>query len=59
MLITHEASGFSGLESISWAKAATLPLCLLTQSMQNRRIIDLQFRAAGAQVNAVMRPIPW
>jgi DNA-binding transcriptional LysR family regulator len=53
-LITHEASGFSRLESISWAKAATLPLCLLTPSMQNRRIIDTQFRAAGAQVNAVM-----
>jgi DNA-binding transcriptional LysR family regulator len=33
VLITHEASGFSGLESISWAKAATLPLCLLTPSM--------------------------
>jgi DNA-binding transcriptional LysR family regulator len=29
-------------------------LCLLTQSMQKRRIIDMQFRAAGAQVNAVM-----
>ena len=54
ILITHEASGFSGLKSISWAKAATLPLCLLTPSMQNRRIVDLQFRAAGAQVNAVM-----
>jgi len=54
VLITHEASGFSGLKSISWAKAATLPLCLLTSSMQNRRIVDAQFRAAGAQVNAVM-----
>jgi DNA-binding transcriptional LysR family regulator len=54
VLITHEASGFAGLQTISWAKAATLPLCLLTSSMQNRRIIDAQFRAAGAQVNAVM-----
>jgi DNA-binding transcriptional LysR family regulator len=54
VLITHEASGFSGLESISWAKAATLPLCLLTPSMQNRRIIDAQFQAAGAQVHAIM-----
>ncbi len=54
VLITHEASGFSGLTTISWAKAATLPLCLLTPAMQNRRIIDAQFRAAGAQVNAVM-----
>jgi DNA-binding transcriptional LysR family regulator len=54
VLITHEASGFSGLRSVSWAKAATLPLCLLTHSMQNRRIIDAQFRAAGAEVNAVV-----
>ena len=54
VLITHEASGFHGLETISWAKAATLPLCLLTPSMQNRRIIDLQFRAAGVDVDAVM-----
>lgn len=54
VLITHESSGFSGLEPISWAKAATLPLCLLAPSMQNRRIIDAQFRAAGATVNAVM-----
>jgi DNA-binding transcriptional LysR family regulator len=54
VLITHEASGFSGLTNISWAKAATLPLCLLTPSMQNRRIIDTQFRVAGAQVDAIM-----
>jgi DNA-binding transcriptional LysR family regulator len=54
VLITHEASGFSGLKSISWAKAATLPLCLLTPSMQNRRIVDAQFHAAGVQANAVM-----
>src|SRR5271154_6094005 len=55
VLITHESSGFSGLKTISWARAATLPLCLLTPSMQNRRIIDTQFRAAGApQVNAIM-----
>jgi DNA-binding transcriptional LysR family regulator len=54
VLITHEASGFSGLRSVSWAKAATLPLCLLTPSMQNRRIIDAQFRTAGAEVNAVV-----
>jgi DNA-binding transcriptional LysR family regulator len=54
VLITHESSGFAGLESISWAKAATLPLCLLTPSMQNRRIIDAQFRSAGASVDAVI-----
>lgn len=54
VLVTPETGGFSGLRSVSWARAATLPLCLLTPSMQNRRIIDAQFRAAGAEVNAVM-----
>jgi DNA-binding transcriptional LysR family regulator len=54
VLITHEASAFAVYKSISWEKAATLPLCLLTPSMQNRRIIDAQFLAAGAHVNAVM-----
>jgi len=54
VLITHEASGFAGLESISWAKAATVPLCLLTPSMQNRRIIDTQFQSAGAKADAVI-----
>jgi DNA-binding transcriptional LysR family regulator len=54
VLITHKASGFAGLSSIGWAKAATVPLCLLTPSMQNRRIIDAQFETAGAKANAVI-----
>lgn len=54
VLITHEASGFAGSRSISWAKAATVPLCLLTPSMQNRRIIDMQFQAAGTKADAVI-----
>jgi DNA-binding transcriptional LysR family regulator len=54
VLVTHEKSGFSGSPSISWAKAATLPLCLLTPAMQNRRIIDTQFSAAGVKVDAVI-----
>lgn len=33
--------------SIAWAKAAELPLCLLTPDMQNRRIVDAAFAAAG------------
>jgi DNA-binding transcriptional LysR family regulator len=31
----------------TWAEAAQLPLCLLTPDMQNRRIVDAAFRAAG------------
>ena len=54
VLITRAARGFSERNTISWAEAAALPMCLLTPTMQNRRIIDSQFRAAGARVNAVM-----
>jgi DNA-binding transcriptional LysR family regulator len=35
-------------------QAATVPLCLLVPSMQNRRILDLIFRSAGAESRAVM-----
>ena len=54
VLITRSGAAIAGLKSISWAMAATLPLCLLTPSMQNRRIIDTQFAAAGATVKAVI-----
>jgi DNA-binding transcriptional LysR family regulator len=32
---------------ITWEEAAELPLCLLTRDMQNRRIVDSLFAAAG------------
>ncbi|MEJ8476508.1 LysR family transcriptional regulator [Roseibium algae] len=34
-------------DGISWKAAAELPLCLLTEDMQNRRIIDTAFHSAG------------
>jgi DNA-binding transcriptional LysR family regulator len=37
-------------DSMAWADAATLPLCLLTAEMHNRTIIDRAFAAAGAKV---------
>jgi DNA-binding transcriptional LysR family regulator len=54
VLVTRKSSGIADSPSISWAKAATLPLCLLTPAMQNRRILDAQFLAAGATANAVI-----
>jgi DNA-binding transcriptional LysR family regulator len=33
--------------AVTWAEAATEPLCLLTPDMQNRRIIDRAFRDAN------------
>jgi len=35
-------------ETVTWAQAAALPLCLLTPDMQHRRIVDGAFAAAGA-----------
>jgi len=46
--------GAKDRETISWAEAATHPLCLLTPDMQNRRILDTHFREAGANVQAVI-----
>ncbi len=37
----------AGRERVSWAEAAEGPLCLLTTDMQNRRIINQHFAAAG------------
>ncbi|HVJ42695.1 MAG TPA: LysR family transcriptional regulator [Dongiaceae bacterium] len=36
-------------ETMSWAEAATYPLCLLQPDMQNRRIINQIFREIGIQ----------
>lgn len=38
-------------EPIGWARAAELPLCLLTPEMHNRSIVDQAFKAAGAVVS--------
>jgi DNA-binding transcriptional LysR family regulator len=37
--------------TLSWAEAATLPLCLLSAEMHNRTIVDRAFREAGCRVN--------
>jgi DNA-binding transcriptional LysR family regulator len=36
----------------TWAEVAQLPLCLLTPDMQNRRIVDAHFAAAGVQIHS-------
>jgi len=54
VLITQADEPLGSRESITWAEAARLPLCLLTSSMQNRRILDSYFQQAGTEVQAVM-----
>lgn len=41
-------------ETITWKQAAKLPLCLLSRSMQNRRIIETIFSDLGVEPNTVM-----
>lgn len=36
-------------ESVTWAEVASVPLCMLTPDMQNRRIIDRKLRNAGLE----------
>ena len=40
--------------NVTWAEAATLPLCLLTSDMQNRRIMNQHLAEAGAAVAPVI-----
>jgi DNA-binding transcriptional LysR family regulator len=47
VLLTGEAGPLGARDSISWSEAAALKLCLLTEDMQNRRIIDGIFRSVG------------
>jgi len=43
-------SALAGRKSLGWAEIAGEPVCLLTPDMQNRRIINAQFLAAGVDV---------
>jgi DNA-binding transcriptional LysR family regulator len=39
---------------VGWAELAEVPLCLLAPVMQNRRILDRNFAAAGVEVRPVL-----
>ena len=47
-LLTTQESPLAAAKSVTWAEAASIPLCLLTRDMQNRRIIDRHLQQAGA-----------
>ncbi len=47
VFLTAEGGPWSNVRSVSWRAVAGVPLCLLSQDMQMRRIIDAVFRAAG------------
>jgi DNA-binding transcriptional LysR family regulator len=48
VLLTRADGPFGDRPAVPWAEAATVPLALLTEDMQNRRIVNGIFREAGA-----------
>lgn len=54
VLLTTKDPGEGAPTSISWAAAAQMQLCLLVTEMQNRRIVDAAFAAAGAKPSPVV-----
>lgn len=52
VFVTGASTPRTKRKQISWAQAASHPLCLLTPDMQNRRIIDMHFREGGSNVQA-------
>jgi DNA-binding transcriptional LysR family regulator len=53
-LFTPSGGPFARHTSCTWAQAATLPLCLLSPDMQNRRILNGLFAAAAATPAALI-----
>jgi DNA-binding transcriptional LysR family regulator len=54
VLLTQSGGTLGDRSAVTWSEAASQPLCLLTPDMQNRRILDMHFREAGAEVHAVV-----
>jgi DNA-binding transcriptional LysR family regulator len=51
LLLTPVAGPFGSRREVRWAEAAKTPLCLLTEDMQNRRIVNTIFAEVGARPN--------
>ena len=54
LLLTPDDSPLADRASVTWEEVATLPLCLLPGSMENRRILERNFAAAGAHVEPTL-----
>ena len=46
-LLVPDTEEYEGMSSISWKDAAALPLCLLSSSTHERKIVDDAFAKAG------------
>jgi DNA-binding transcriptional LysR family regulator len=54
LLLTPDDSPLADRSTAAWDDAATLPLCLLSPVMENRRILDRAFAAAGVAVEPML-----
>jgi DNA-binding transcriptional LysR family regulator len=48
-LLTSPQGALGNRDKVTWAEVGKVPLCLLTPTMQNRRIIDTLLSSAGAE----------
>ena len=46
----RRGSPLGGRETVEWSEAAAMPLCLLHQGMQNRRILDAHLMSLGLRI---------
>lgn len=53
-LVTRSGNRFSENASVTWAEAASIPLCLLSNTMQNRRILNRLLGSGGAPFETVL-----
>jgi DNA-binding transcriptional LysR family regulator len=49
LLLTPAGSALAEREAVCWAEVAALPLCLLSPTMRNRRIMEEYFAAEGVK----------
>jgi DNA-binding transcriptional LysR family regulator len=54
VLLTHRDGALGDRRVVTWSEAANQPLRLLTPDMQNRRILDMHFHQAGAEIHAAV-----
>jgi DNA-binding transcriptional LysR family regulator len=54
VFLTRAVGRYAAMETIAWEDAAAAPLCLLSRSMQNRRIVDRLFASVGTAPEPVL-----
>lgn len=52
--ITARGGQYAGRETVTWKEVSEVPLCLLTPTMQNRRLINQHLAEAGTAANPTL-----